>query len=432
MSDAADLYMTSNGDAVVALTTYKKEQDKTAQTNQPANNSKSGSSFPEEELAIFKSMWDSVSSDLPDQALPDPQTMTAEDWNKAQRAKSGLALERVLSAGRTLRDNVSQFTDNLIELPADAIKESLKLGRGVSRVVKQSKTALANDLRRLGWDISEGAEDVVDFLADVPMEATVKSTEYLMESMGFVDFQLDEKRLGADIGSSYKNKVAFLANVSNQVADEMEAVNLVIKGERAVLFSKIGGSIKNAASEVGAGIKNVAKNITESEEFDPSDIGYNPAQNTGLAAPAFDPAMAQQIIKPIVEAVTQSITTSLTPEIKAPPSMTREQSASNAAQYSENIGQPIDGLTPKEQDEVRRYPLKEVLERQKDAREHRDDLTTTDFRPENPIDFDNTKKINRWMELHNKNIENKLTAKEKKEFKRLVKYLDTRGLLPEG
>ena len=188
VSDAADLYMTSNGDAVVALTTYKKEQDKTAQTNQPANNSKSGSSFPEEELAIFKSMWDSVSSDLPDQALPDPQTMTAEDWNKAQRAKSGLALERVLSAGRTLRDNVSQFTDNLIEVPADAIKESLKLGRGVSRVVKQSKTALANDLRRLGWDISEGAEDVVDFLADVPMEATVKSTEYLMESMGFVDF----------------------------------------------------------------------------------------------------------------------------------------------------------------------------------------------------------------------------------------------------
>jgi hypothetical protein len=116
--------------------------------------------------------------------------------------------------------------------------------------------------------------------------------------------------------------------------------------------------------------------------------------------------------------------------------MTREQSTSNANKYRENIGQPpvvgSDGLTNEEREEVRLYPLKQVLERQKDAREHRDALTTTDFRQENPIDFDNTKKINRWIELYNKNMDNKLTAKEKKEFKRLVKYLDTRGLLPEG
>ena len=40
--------------------------------------------------------------------------------------------------------------------------------------------------------------------------------------------------------------------------------------------------------------------------------------------------------------------------------------------------------------------------------------------------------MNRWIELYNKNLANKLTAKEQKEFKRLVKYLNTRGLLPKG
>ena len=317
VSDASDLFMTSQGNKVTALTTHKKEQVQTAKTNQPTDNTKSGSSLPESELAILKSMWDSVSSILPDKTLPDPQTMTAADWNKAQRAKSGLALENALSAGRTLKDNVIGFKDKVIGFQDNIIgtgEDIGKLGREALRTGKQAKIAIANDLRRFGWDIAEGTEDVVDFLTDLPMDATVKSTEYIMESMGFVDFQLDGERLGTDIGSSYKNKVDFLAKVGNQVADEMEAVNSVIQGERAVLFSEIGGGIKNAASEVGSGIKKVAKNITEPEEFDPSDIGYNPAQNTGLEAPEFDPAQASQLITSAVEAISESVAPLMQPK----------------------------------------------------------------------------------------------------------------------
>ena len=145
----------------------------------------------------------------------------------------------------------------------------------------------------------------------------------------------------------------------------------------------------------------------------------------------FDPLMAQQIIKPIVEEVTKSIQMSLAPEIQEPPSMTREQSARNTEKYLENIGQPPvvgeDGLTEAERDEVRRYPLYKVREQQKDA-----EIKEHHVKPDNPIDFDNKKKMNRWIELYNKNLANKLTAKEQEEFKRLVKYLNTRGLLPQG
>jgi len=387
---------------------------------------------PEKE--VLTNMWNTVfGASTP---VPEPKALSAEDWKNVGKANQAQALKGVVDLGVKIKEGVTG------------------LGKDVAETVGAVATGVAGDVKQVGEHIKDelqvnlpdgsvnhfidarlqdiGVGRVGEFgeIVAEEIESDIKTSgESIMESLGFLDYEFDGENLSDDIGTNLENKMTFLSDVSLQLNEEMAGVSQALQDD--MTFSL--GEIKTGFGKVK---DSLTPKLDIGKDFDPSDIGYDPSKQSGESAPMFDPAMAQQLIRPIVEEVTKSITESITPKIQAPPSMTREQSTSNANKYRENIGQPpvvgSDGLTNEEREEVRLYPLKQVLERQKDAREHRDALTTTDFRQENPIDFDNTKKINRWIELYNKNMDNKLTAKEKKEFKRLVKYLDTRGLLPEG
>jgi hypothetical protein len=396
----------------------------------------------------FVNLWDAVFSDSPDKPAPDPKSMSSEDWKNVGKANQAQVLKGVVDLGLKIKTSVGDLMDagsDAVDIAVDTTKDvgkmAIKTGRAVNKDWEKNKPHsfkepsgwavnhfIGERLKDIGvgrvGEFGEIAAEEIGSDIKTSVESIVPPMSYLS---GLLDFEFDGENLIDDIGTNLENKMTFLSDVSLQLNEEMAGVSQALQDD--MTFSL--GEIKTGFGKAG-------DVLTPSigKDFDPSDIGYDPAQNTGVEAPVFNPAMVQQLIRPIVEEVTKSITESITPKIQAPPSMTREQSASNANKYRENIGQPpvVDSgsLTKEEREEVRLYPLKQVLERQKDAREHRDALTTTDFRPENPIDFDNTKKINRWIELYNKNMDNKLTAKEKKEFKRLVKYLDTRGLLPEG
>ena len=219
------------------------------------------------------------------------------------------------------------------------------------------------------------------------------------------------------------------------------------------------------------------------EDFDPSNIGYNPTQqsvaptttqqpkhgtklgvnidkvleqSTPAKKPAeiidtgkeqvFDPSILPQIIRPIVEEVTKSITMSLAPESLTPESIelpdrfealdtTGKDKTTLDLEWLENWS------AEKKREKARLAPLKEAK-----------DMTKVQHKADTK-DFAHEQKKKRFIFLYNKNVKNmgsiteftdgystkdhptnrykRLSAKEKREFEGLIKYLQDRGIIPK-
>jgi len=247
----------------------------------------------------------------------------------------------------------------------------------------------------------------------------------------------------------------------------MQSVNENVEKDMEIATNTMAQRLKSA----------ITPKFNIGEDFDPSNIGYNPTQqsvaptttqqpkygtklgvnidkvlerSTPAKKPAemvdtgkeqvFDPNILPQIVRPIVEEVTKSITMSLAPESLTPESIElpdRFEALDPTGKDKETLGLEWleNWVAEKKRERARLAPLKEA----KDMGKVQHEADTKDFATEQ-----NRK---RWTLLYNKNIKNKganleltdgystqgspLSAKEQTEFKRLTKYLQDRGMIPE-
>jgi hypothetical protein len=410
--------------------------------------------------APFVNLWDSVFGDSPDKPAPEPKALNAEDWRNVSKANQAQALKGVVDLGVKIKEGVTGLGKDVAET-VGAVATGLKETGAKYVKHRESEFAKLHDgsvnhfIDARLQDIGVGRVGEFGEIVAEEIESDIKtSSESIMNNLGFLDFEFDTPRfttdikggkildiplgeLPSDIGDlwqeDYENKMTFLSDVSLQLNEEMAGVSQALQDD--MTFS---------LGEITTGFRKTGDALTPSigKDFDPSDIGYNPAQNTGVEAPMFDPAMAQQIIKPIVQEVTKSIQMSLSPEsIELPDRFealdpTGKDKATLDLEWLENWA------AEKKREKARLAPLKEAK-----------DITKVQHKPDTK-DFAHEQKRKRFIFLYNKNVKNmgaiteftdgystkdhptnrykRLSAKEKREFEKLIKYLQDREMIPQG